>query len=99
MKQYSPTKLEQFIPVQLDDGIILYIRNKKLITYAANTSENYYILDENTKQKFETVTLYKQIFDADGNLLAEPLYDKDDYYVCNDETGDKIRLYKEGLYD
>lgn len=99
MKRYSETKLEQLVPVQLEDGITLYIRNKKLITYSANTEEGYYILDDNTGAKCDTVTLYKQIFDSNGEQLAEPIYDKDNYYVCNDETGDKIRLYQEGLYD
>lgn len=38
------------------------------------------------------VVVYKRIFDDEGELLEEPIYDIHEYYVCNDADGYKAEL-------
>lgn len=40
----------------------------------------------------DEVVIYKRIFDDEGELLDEPLYDIHEYYVCNDKDNYKEKI-------
>lgn len=40
----------------------------------------------------DEVIIYKRIFDDEGELLDEPIYDIHEYYVCNDTDEYKAKL-------
>lgn len=82
-------KLERYTEVQIDEGIVIYIHNKPLVTYTANTTAGFKIRRKSTGEVFDAVTLYKQIFGADGEELPEPIYDEDDYFII-DAFGNEI---------
>lgn len=94
--KFSTTKLEQFTIVPIDD-FQLYIKNKHIITHAANAKAGYYIWDNYRSQKMDQVEVYARVFDDEGEPLEEPLFDIQDYYVRNDNDGTNIKL--EPMYE
>lgn len=86
MKKYSEIKLEQYSIVPQDD-FELYLKNVAVATHEVNLEAGYYIWDGHRQMRVEgnAVTLYKQIYDTEGELLEQPIYDYDQYYCCNDE--------------
>lgn len=88
MKKYSEIKLEQYSIIP-QDGFELYLKNVAVATHNVNLEAGYYIWDEHRQVRVEgnSVTLYKQIYDAEGELLEQPIYDHDQYYCCNDWDG------------
>lgn len=93
--KYSETKLNDLVKVQIEPDIVLFIKNKILTHRIANSKEGWYIYDNHRNQKLNEVILYKRIFDDNGDLLDEPIYDIDDYYICNDAM--KIKNKFDGL--
>ena len=78
-------KLELYTVVESEDGIAFYIKNVPVVTYNANTAAGFKLRRKSTGEEFDSVTLYKQIFDVNGELLEKPIYDEDDYYLVEDD--------------
>lgn len=91
MAKYSETKLSQFTIIPYD-GFELYIKNVQVAHHGANTEEGYYVWDDYRKQRMDEVIIYKRIFDDEGELLDEPIYDIHEYYICNDEDNYKEKI-------
>lgn len=89
--KFSETKLNQFTIVPYE-GFELYIKNIEIIRHYVNTEAGYYIWDDHRKQRMDEVVIYKRIFDDNGELLDEPLYDIHEYYVCNDKDNYKEKI-------
>lgn len=89
--KFSTTKLEQFTIVPTDD-FQLYIKNKHIVTHTANADAGYYIWDNYRSQKMDQVDVYVRVFDDEGEPLPEPIFDVQDYYICNDNDGTNIKL-------
>lgn len=98
--KYSENKLSNFIEVEIEPEVILYIKNKFLIHYHADTQNGWYILDKHRNLTLPEVILYKQIFDENGDPLNEPIYDIDEYYAYNKELGICYKMNPDGdLYE
>lgn len=86
----APKKLEEFVQIEIEPEVILYIKNKRIGSIQVGDENNIWIVNSETGEKLKEVILYKRLFDDNGDLLDEPLFDKNVYYI--EENGKQREL-------
>lgn len=86
----APKKLEEFVQIEIEPEVILYIKNKRIASIQVSTEDNIWIVNSETGEKLKEVILYKRLFDDNGDPLDESLFDKNVYYI--EENGKQREL-------
>lgn len=79
-------EISRYTKVDIGDECFIWIRNEPYKVYSISDGQ-IYRANSDLIVKSNSVTLYKQVLDENGDKLETPLYDEDDcYYIYPDGT-------------